>query len=296
MKATSAVPAFVHSRRHSGAHASYALLVATLLALILASPASAQDWRTLSRARQFNGERALAVEIEYGAGSLQVKPGSPDLLYRTSLRYDADAFEPRYSFSDNRLRLGFESGQMKGHKTRGGSLALQLGQRVPLDLQLQFGAAEADIELGGLSLERLQVTTGASKTRLKISKPNLIEADEVVLEAGAASLEVIGIPHLRAREVEVSGGVGELLLDFTGEWRRDLEMSIQMGLGSLTLRVPRGLGVKLTREGFLAGFDSEGLTKRGDVYYSERYDDARHHLVVELEAALGNVRIVWVDG
>jgi hypothetical protein len=68
-----------------------------------------------------------------------------------------------------------------------------------------------------------------------------------------------------------------------------------MGLGSLTLRVPRGLGVRVDREGFLAGFDGEGLIKRGSVYYSENYESARHHLNVDLEAALGSVRVVWVD-
>ena len=87
-----------------------------------------------------------------------------------------------------------------------------------------------------------------------------------------------------------------LLLCFSGAWRADATANIEMGLGSLTIRVPRGLGVRVTRDGFLSGFHGEGLTKRGNVYYSEGYDSAQHHLEIDLDAALGAVRIVWVDG
>lgn len=271
-------------------------LVAGLLLAVASGTVAAQDWRTLSRARQFNGEEALAVEVEYGAGRLEVKPGGTDLLYRANLRYDADAFEPRMDYEDERLELGFEEGHFKGKHSKGGRLDLLLGTRVPVDLDLQFGAAEADIELGGVRLSHLHIATGASATQLRISRPNPIEAEEVAFEAGAARLEITGIANLRAARLSVSGGVGEVVLDFSGQWSRDLETSIEMGLGSLTVRVPRGLGVRIDRDGFLAGFDGEGLIKRGNVYYSENYESARHHLNVDLEAALGSVRVVWVDG
>ena len=39
-----------------------------------------------------------------------------------------------------------------------------------------------------------------------------------------------------------------------------------MGLGSLELLVPEGLGIRLRKDSFLASLDSEGLIKRGDVY------------------------------
>lgn len=270
---------------------------AALLLIATASSASAQDWRTLARSRDYRGETALAVNIEYGAGRLVVKPAGESVLYRTSLRYDADAFEPRFEYAEQRLRLGIASGKVKGRKhAREGRLELQVGPRVPLDLDLQFGAAEAEIELGGLRLRRLHVATGASATRLQVSTANLIEAETIEIEAGAAKLDASGLANLRARKLEVSGGVGEVVLDFSGAWTRDLEASIEMGMGTVTIRVPRGLGVRVSRSGFLSGFDSEGLIKRGNVYYSENYEGAAHHLDVDLQAALGSVRIVWLDG
>lgn len=270
---------------------------ALLLLAAGAQAAAAQDWRTMARSRQFNGESELQVNIEYGAGHLEIAPAGENVLYRTNLRYDADAFEPRFAYAGNRLALGFEDGQVKGGKNmKGGRLDLQLGPRAAVDLDLQFGAAEAVIELGGLRLNRLNLATGASATQLRVSRPNLVQAEEVEIQAGAAKLEAWGLANLRTGTLSVSGGVGEVLLDFTGEWTRDLEASIEMGLGSVTIQVPRGLGVRVERDGFLAGFDGEGLIKRGNVYHSENYEQARYHLSIDLEAALGTVRVVWVDG
>ncbi len=87
-----------------------------------------------------------------------------------------------------------------------------------------------------------------------------------------------------------------MTLDFTGQWQTDMVADIEMGLGSLTLRLPRGLGVRVRKDGILAGFDSQGLVKREDVYFSENWDQASRRLTVNLDAALGAIRVAWVDG
>ena len=67
-----------------------------------------------------------------------------------------------------------------------------------------------------------------------------------------------------------------------------------MGLGSLELRVPEGLGVKIVKNTFLTSFDSEGLVKRGDAYYSLDYEDAHRRITIDIDAAFGRINVVWV--
>jgi len=267
-----------------------------LLVLALATPLAAQDWRTLARSREYASERALRVDVEYGAGRLLVAPADKGVLYRTSLRYDADVFEPEMEYADNRLHVGIANGELRGRKNmKGGQLDVRLGNQAALDLQLKFGAAEARLDLSGMRVRSLAVSTGASATTLSIGQPNPEVCQSVKFEVGAARFEVIGIGNLNTRRLEVSGGVGEVVLDFTGDWRQDLLAQVHMGLGSLTLRVPRGLGLRVEKQGVLSGFDSEGLTKRGNVYYSENYQGAERKLGVNLEAAFGTTKVVWVD-
>jgi len=72
-------------------------------------------------------------------------------------------------------------------------------------------------------------------------------------------------------------------------------VSVDMGLGSLVLRFPRGLGVRLVKDTFFTSLDSEGLVKRGDTYYSLDYDEAEYQITVDVDAAFGSIRVAWVD-
>lgn len=264
-------------------------------ALMIAAPLSAQDWQTMSSARSFTNESALKVDVEYGAGQMTIKPGTNASLYRADLRYDADVFRPRMSFTDGELKVGIHDGKTKGRNMKAGRLDLALGTNVPLDIELKFGAAEAAIDLSGMLVRSALIQTGASQTTLKVTKPNRIVCEQLDLDVGAARFEATGLGNLNVRNLSLSGGVGEVTLDFSGPLRQDLTAHVEMGLGSLVLRVPRGTGLQVTKKGLLASFDSQGMVKRGDSFYSEGWKTAARHVTVDVNAALGSIAVEWID-
>lgn len=274
---------------------AHAWLAGALILVLPAGGAEAQEWKTTTAMRQYGGEKSMAVDVEYAAGRLRLEPAAQDVLYRARLRYDAKVFEPRIQYAAGKLDVSIGSGRVRGRNMKGGDLSLQLSDRTPMELELSFGAAEAQLELGGLRLRDLTVETGASATTLHVSRANPEVCETVEIDVGAARFEAQGLGNLNARKMEVNGGVGEVVLDFGGEWRGDLDLKVSMGLGSLTLRVPRGLGVQVQKEGLLSGFDSQGLIKRGDVYYSENHEQAQHHLAVRIDAAFGSIKVEWTN-
>jgi hypothetical protein len=61
-------------------------------------------------------------------------------------------------------------------------------------------------------------------------------------------------------------------------------------------RAEVGLGLRVARSGLLASFDSQGLVKRGDTYFSENWESAANGgCRSSINAAFGTVRVVWVD-
>lgn len=277
----------------------HAILVGlTLLGLALPHPLAGQEWKEVTQMRQFAGEDRLRVEVEYGAGQLNVQPGTGKTLYRAKLRYDAELFRPVTSFQGGLLKLGL-NGDMKLKKgvrnQNGARLDLDLGTQVPMDLDLKFGAVEADVELGGVKLRSLAIGTGASETRINFSERNTERCSLVKIEAGAASLKVHGLGNANAERLDFDGGVGEIVLDFSGDWRGDMSADIDMGVGSLTLRLPRGLGVRIIKDTFLMSFEPHGLVKRAGAYYSENWERAEHKLTINIDAAFGSIDIDWVD-
>lgn len=273
------------------------VVVAALGMLMLLTPltAHAQDWRTVTSSRQRSSENTMRVDVEYAAGELKISRAPRGTLYRSTLRYDADVFKPKLDYADGRLRVGVEGNNVRGRNLKSGLLDLRLTPDVPLDMELKFGAVEANVDLGGLRIRNAQISTGASSTRLTVSERNVETCDLLEIKVGAAKFEGQKLGNLNAARMRVEGGVGEVSLDFTGTRRSSTEVEITMGLGSLVLRVPRGVGMRVEKGGLLATFDSQGLTKRGDLFYSEDYDGAATRINFKIDAALGSIRVVWVD-
>ena len=274
------------------------LLIWGLVALLgIPTPGSSQSWRTVTMSRQLSGESDMKVRIRYGAGRLSINPGEPGSLYRMHLRYDEDTFEPVARYENDRLDLGVES--IRNHidwprDRDSGEMALTLARNVPMDLDLEFGAVRAVLDLGGLQMTELNVSTGASESRISFSEPNPIRMRSAAFEAGAADFHVRDLGNLNAEEISVDAGVGNVVLAFTGHWQRDAEVAVDMGLGALELRFPEGLGVQVIKNTFLTSLDSEGLVKRGDSYYSVDWEEAERRVTVTVDAAFGSIDVVWV--
>lgn len=294
------------------------------LALLLgvggeAAPASAQESPvTLRGTRPTSADvRELDVAVKYAAGRLRVAPAEDGELYSYHITYDADVFRPlnQWTMEDGtgRLRVGIrkddgreeEAGWKRWWRRLlslnfdldldaegAGTLDLRLSPEVPTRLDLEVGAAENRLELGGLSLTELEVSTGASDTDLTFGSPNRVEMERLDIEAGAASFRAEGLGNARVRELSFGGGVGDVKLDFTGEWTGDMEASVGMALGSLRLVFPRDLGVRIHKEGFLTSVDAPGFVNtEGGGLESQNWSTAGYRLELSIRTAMGSVEI-----
>lgn len=275
-------------------------LVVGLAALVLlgceSAPASSQDWQTVTSSRQRSDEAALDVHLRYGVGTLVVGQGAAGgELYRVGIRYDAEQFDPLNEYRAGRLSVGVE-GSRRGINVgdkEGGEMTLDLSPDLPLDLQLDFGAVAADIDLGGLQVRSLQIQTGASDTDLRFSTPNPATCERIELSMGAAAFRAEGLGNANCASLELEGGAGDVTLDFGGEWRGNMEAEVSMALGSLTLVVPEDVGLRVDRSTFLTGFEAQDLEERSGMYYSSNWESARYRLDVDLSGAFGSVNIRW---
>jgi len=156
-------------------------------AALVPAATQAQSWNTVTMSRQLENAEEVRVDVEYGAGHFTVRSIDEGLLYRMNLRYDENEFEPVADYSGDRLRLGVESIgrnlRVKGREA--GSFELELARGVPMDLNLDFGAVKADIDLGGLALTDLDLSTGASESVVDVSEPNPLQMGTATFEVGA---------------------------------------------------------------------------------------------------------------
>lgn len=279
------------------------------------SSVEAQEWMETTSARQVGDVESMRMEVEYAVGHLDVLPAEPGLLYEARMRYDAERFEPvrRFSREDGTaivdLGLGSRDGEfhldldwsrpdlglgrldLEGYDGDPGRMELRLGRDVPTDLELAVGAAETKLDLGGVPLTRFRMATGASETRIRFDEANPVTMEELRVKAGASDFRMEGLGNARFRTMRFEGGIGDLTLDFSGAWSADARATVKMGLGSLRLRIPSDLGVRLEKATVLTSFSAVGFEKVDGVYRSENWGSAEHHLELEVDAAFGTIEV-----
>ena len=275
-----------------GPRAAGRLAAAALLAA--ATPLGGQELRSLDVARQLHDSGAMQVRVRYAAGKLVLRAAQTPVLYRMQLSYLPSAVRPLHSFAigTRTLRVGVEK---RGIRVPGGEqpgdMRLDLARAVPVDLDLELGAVEADLDLSGLRVGQLHVESGASDAELRFSTPNAERMRSLDLTVGAASLRASGLANANAAEIRVQAGVGGVELDFGGTWTQDVDVSVRVALGGVKIRVPRDVGLRVEAQKFLASFDARGLERRGNAYVSDNWDSASHHLTVRSKTTFGSLEV-----
>jgi hypothetical protein len=270
------------------------------LSLAVASPVMGQEWMEMRSVRQVGDEATLNVEVEFAAGEMRLGPASSGDLYDVELVYDAGSFEPlrewRRDDGAGFLKVGIDAdhldlGEWKDMDRAPARLELKLGTETPTALANMVGAAESELELGGVPLTDLTLHTGASATRLRFDKPNPVRMERMELRVGAADFEVERLGNARFDSFDFAGGVGEVTLDFTGEWEGDATARIKLTLGSLTLRLPADIGVRITKSTVLTSFETSGFQKIDGGYESDNWDEASEHLELHIDTKFGSVEV-----
>ena len=270
------------------------------LAVLCASPLAAQQMRDYEYARPVAGERRLHAVIEFAAGRLDLRPAAPGRLYGLSLRYDADRFRPigSYDAKAGQVKLGVESIggggiRVERRKALPQDALIELPAGVDVSIDASIGAAESNLELGGLRLSALDLKTGASRTTINFASRTTGACRTASVSSGAGELTINSAGNSGCRSWRLDGGVGAVYFDLGGTWPADARVTLNMALGGVTLAVPKELGLRVRVSGFLSGFDAKGFTRDGKTHTSNNYSSAARKLDVEVSSAMGGVTVVW---
>lgn len=211
------------------------------------------------------------LTIDFGAGELDINPGAQGVLVEGTAEYNVPELKPEITVEGNTVLL--KTGEMKkikllpvfGDKYKN-SWDLSLGESL-LDLTINAGAYQGNIELGGLSIGSLTVADGASQTEWSFSQPNLVEMNTLRYGTGASSVSLDGLANSRASEIIFKGGAGDYTLDFSGQLQNDMDVSIDAGISNVKIVVPQGVSASLNIDGGLSNVEVNGnWEKSGNVY------------------------------
>jgi hypothetical protein len=246
------------------------------------------------------GEQALRAEVDLKVGDLQVSPGSPDQIYDLELRYNEHFFRPVVDFrrdnTEAELNIGFEGeGRSSFRRMSDNLIRLKVSPEAALDLTANTGVGTSTFDLGGLRLQSLNLQTGVGETKLSMLQPNRGTCDRVEISAGVGEFELVGLGNLGFQSFRFRGGVGESTLDFSGDWNQIGEIRVEVGVGEVTLRIPRSVGAEIRmNKGFFSDANLPDFRKEGNTYFSENLERVDKVIRFRVQAGIGGVSVRWM--
>jgi hypothetical protein len=238
-----------------------------------------------------DGVEEARVDIFFGAGDIDLMAGDPDLLLDAQFRTNVAEWVPEVTWDDGVLRVDHPN--MEGIPNASNvenEWTLAFSPDVALEMDIEMGASDGSLDFTGLALTDLYLDTGAADLDVFFNEPNPVDMGDIRVRAGAANLDIEHIGNANPEEVQVDGGVGDMTLDFTGEWTHSAEIRVTAGTGSINLSFPEGVGVRVEVEGGLSSVDTDGQWSRsGNDYVNSAYGESDIELIVEVTLGLGSL-------
>ncbi len=216
----------------------------------------------------------VELNLEFVAGELKLAPLAPGAgryLASGKATYNVPDFEPKVETAGSAYTLRAGDMEIEGIPINEGEVKnewdLQLAN-TPMSLNIQAGAYNGSFELGGLSLEKLAISEGGSDLTATFSEPNHVEMSSFTFSTGGSSVELKGLANANFEQMTFSSGAGEYTLGFDGDLQRDASVTIDSGVGTVTIIIPEGVNARVTFEGGLSTVNKAGGWEQNDNVYT----------------------------
>jgi len=229
-------------------------------------------------------------------GQFSLAPGAKQGLVEGTVTYNVSQLKPQIDIDGSNIHifpekeLGFGAFATENLEN---TWDLKLGP-MPMELTIDVGGTNSEIELGTLALTDLAITQGLGDFQLSFSQPNQIEMGNLKFKGGASSSKLTGLANARVRDISFEGGAGEFTLDFSGELQNDMEVDVSGGVGEIRIIVPKGVAAQVSSSGAMSGVEMMGdWQKSDDTTYV--LPGEGHKITIKADIGLGNLKLLTAE-
>jgi hypothetical protein len=237
-----------------------------------------------------DSKSAVDVTLAMGAGEFNLSGGGDGLL-NGAVQYNVPEWKPTLTRGTTSLTL--EQGQNDVNGLPGSDVInrwdLKLGN-APMNLTVRAGAYRGEMDLSGVPLQSLDINDGASDSTVVFSSLNPEKMSTFTYRSGASSVNLRGLAWANFKSMEFDGGAGSYSLDFTGNLQQDADVTINGGVGSLMISVPKSTAARVMVTRGLGSVSSDsGWTSSGDTYSTSGKGST---LTITVKMGVGSLELV----
>jgi len=90
----------------------------------------------------------------------------------------------------------------------------------------------------------------------------------------------------------INMGAGRVTVDLRGDWKKDVEATIDGGVGQATIHLPGNVGVRVHATSGIGSISTSGLERRDDDYVNSAYGKSPVTLSLNINKGIGTIELV----
>jgi hypothetical protein len=232
------------------------------------------------------------LTLVFGAGELNLEPGATGALVTGTASYNVEDFKPKVSATDGEVHIETGDLKIKGIPNFDNNVENRWDLKLsdaPMQLTINAGAYQGDLELGGLALKALEVSDGAADVRLNFSEANLVEMDTLRYITGASNVKLNGLANANFASMIFRSGAGDYTLDFSGSLQRDAVVTIESGISQVVIVIPIGTPASVNFNGGLTSVTKSSQWSQSGNTYTQPGEGPK--LTINVDMGAGNLEL-----
>lgn len=205
-----------------------------------------EDLRTI----ELDGAESAEIKLKFRAGEIGLYGGAQELLEGV-FEYNVDLWRPEidHQIRNSKAFLSIKQGDSSGIPAGNGknSWEIYLNEQIPLDLIMDMGAGEGDLNLEDIDLRSLEVDMGVGDLSVDLSGNYQNDVDVYI--NGGVGATTLYLPRDIGVRVQADKGIGSissrdfvkkgdsLVNEAYGETNIEINVDIDTGIGSITLKL-----------------------------------------------------------
>ncbi|MCX8490715.1 MAG: hypothetical protein ORN54_06565 [Cyclobacteriaceae bacterium] len=171
-----------------------------------------------------------------------------------------------------------------------------LTEAIPYSLNLDYGLGNANIDLSGLSVEKLKINTGSADVNITYGTEieNKITMDTFFIKVDMGTVNAQHINLTKSKVVVANVGFGNIYLDFSDKPSTSNHVIGSVGAGNLTIQLPNDEVPVLVKinDSWLCSLNLSrslkkvGTNKFANASYSK---NAKNTLTFDLDVSMGKI-------
>ncbi len=301
----------------------FSILALMVILLMFSGCATVEvgELQTESRSVELEYADSVNILMDMSNGEM-ILSGGADTLLDAVFTYNVEAWMPEieYTVIGGKGELIVRQPSVIGTTGLGArnEWDLAINEDVPIDLSIDMSSGNCDFNMDSSLLKTLEIDSSSGNVDVTLlGNQSLLQEVNIDMSSGAASVDLSGdYPSFSVMMIESSSGnvdadlsgnysslssvdidlsSGNAFVDLSGNWGSDAQVGLAASSGSITMRLPKDVGVYVDAHTSSGNIKASGFRLDGDNYFNDAYGVSNVTIQVKATVSSGNIELQLVD-